>query len=71
MDRNLKQEKDHLSNSIKAQGFNMHAVRHSEAQERYAEFVNKGFTEKAAKIAVSQELGHNRDYITKVYLAGK
>jgi hypothetical protein len=71
MDRNLKQEKDHLSNSIKSQCFNMHAVRHSEAQERYAEFVNKGFTEKAAKMAVSQELGHNRDYITKVYLAGK
>ena len=71
MDRNLKQEKDHLSNSIKAQGFNIHAVRHSEAQERYAELIDKGFNEKEAKIAVSQELGHNRDYITKVYLAGK
>ncbi len=68
MDRNLKQEKDHLSNSIKAQGFNMHAVRHSEAQERYAELVSKGHSEKDSKIAVSQELGHNRDYITKVYL---
>ena len=71
MDRNLKQEKDHLSNSIKAQGFNMHAVRHSEAQERYAELVSKGHSEKDSKIAVSKELGHNRDYITKVYLAGK
>ena len=71
MDRNLKQEKDHLSNSIKAQGFNMHAVRHSEAQERYTELISEGFTEKEAKIAVSRELGHNRDYITKVYLAGK
>ena len=71
MDRNLKQEKDHLSNSIKAQGFNIHAVRHSEAQERYVELIDKGFNEKEAKIAVSQELGHNRDYITKVYLAGK
>ena len=71
MDRNLKQEKDHLSNSIKAQGFNMHAVRHSIAQERYAELVSKGRSEKDAKIAVSKELGHNRDYITKVYLGGK
>ncbi len=71
MDRNLKQEKDHLSNSIKAQGFNMHAVRHSEAQERYVELVSKGHSEKDSKIAVSKELGHNRDYITKVYLAGK
>ncbi len=71
MDRNLKQEKDHLSNSIKAQGFNMHAVRHSEAQERYAELKLLGYNEKEAKTAVSQELGHNRDYITKVYIAGK
>ena len=71
MDRNLKQEKDHLSNSIKAQGFNMHAVRHSVAQERYAELVSKGRSEKDAKIAVSKELGHNRYYITKVYLGGK
>ena len=70
-DRNLKQEKDHLSNSIKAQGFNIHAVRHSEAQERFSELINKGFNEKEAKMAVSQELGHNRDYITKVYLGGK
>ena len=71
MDRNLKQEKDHLSNSIKSQGFNMHAVRHSEAQKRYAELISSGHTEKEAKTAVSQELGHNRDYITKVYLSGK
>ena len=71
MDRNLKQEKDHLSNSIKAQGFHMHAVRHSEAQERYTELISEGFTEKEAKMAVSRELGHNRDYITKVYLGGK
>ena len=70
-DRNLKQEKDHLSNSIKAQGFNIHAVRHSEAQERYAELIDKGFNEKEAEMAVSNELGHNRDYITKIYLGGK
>ncbi len=69
--RNLKQEMNHLGNSIKNAGFNMHAVRHSVAQERYAELINKDFNEKTAKMAVSQELGHNRDYITKVYLGGK
>jgi hypothetical protein len=68
MGRNLKQEKDHLSNSIKAQGFNMHAVRHSVAQERYAELVLNGRSEKDSKIAVSNQLGYNRDYITKAYL---
>ena len=69
--RNLKQEMDHLGNSIKNAGFNMHAVRHSVAQERYVELIDKGFTEKGAKTTVSQELGHNRDYITKVYLGGE
>ena len=69
--RNLKQEMDHLANCIKSAGFNMHAVRHSIAQERYAELIADGHSEKYSKITVSQELGHNRDYITKVYLAGK
>ena len=66
--RNLKQEMNHLGNSIKNAGFNMHAVRHSVAQERYAELVLNGYSEKDSKIAVSNELGHNRDYVTKVYL---
>ncbi len=68
MDRNLKQEKNHLSNSIKAQGFNMHAVRHSEAQERYAELTAQGKSDKEARQIVSEELGHGRIYVTKVYL---
>ena len=71
MDRNLKQEKDHLSNSIRAQGFNIHAVRHTNAQEKYSELIDKGFTEKSAKMPVTERLGHNREYITKVYLVGK
>ena len=66
--RNLKQEMNHLGNSIKNAGFNMHAVRHSVAQERYAELILNGYSEKDSKIAVSNELGHNRDYVTKVYL---
>jgi site-specific recombinase XerC len=66
--RNLKQEMNHLGNSIKNAGFNMHAVRHSVAQERYGELVSSGHSEKDAKMAVSNELGHNRDYVTKVYL---
>ena len=66
--RNLKQEMNHLGNSIKNAGFNIHAVRHSVAQERYAELILNGYSEKESKIAVSNELGHNRDYVTKIYL---
>ena len=69
--RNLKQEMNHLGNSIKNAGFNMHAVRHSVAQDRFAELVSNGHSEKESKITVSNELGHNRDYVTKVYLGGK
>ena len=68
MDRNLKQEKNHLSNLIKSQGFNMHAVRHSVAQERYAELISNGKLDKEARQVVSNELGHGRVYVTKVYL---
>lgn len=67
MSRNLKQEKDHLSNSIKSQGFNMHAVRHAVAQERYAELIADSKSDKEARQAVSSELGHGRIYVTKVY----
>jgi hypothetical protein len=66
--RNLRQEMDHLGNSIKNAGFNMHAVRHSVAQERYAELISSGKTDKEARQVVSNELGHGRIYVTKVYL---
>ena len=69
--RNLKQEMNHIGNSIKNAGFNMHAVRHAVAQERHAELIANGKSDKEARQVVSNELGHNRDYITKVYLAGK
>ena len=67
-DRNLKQEKDHLSNSIKAEGFNIHACRHSYAKSEFEES-KKGLSENEAKQAVSENLGHNRISITKVYLS--
>ena len=69
--RDLKQEMNHIGNSIKNAGFNMHAVRHAVAQERYAELISNGKSGKEARQVVSNELGHNRDYITKVYLAEK
>ncbi len=66
--RDLRQEMNHLGNSIKNAGFNMHAVRHSEAQERYAELIAGGKSDKEARQVVSQELGHGRIYVAKVYL---
>ena len=68
--RDLKQEMNHLGNSIKNAGFNMHAVRHSEAQERYAELIAEGKPDREARQVVSNELGHGRIYVTKVYMGG-
>ena len=45
-----------------------HGLRHSYAQERMNELQTSGLTEGSALEAVSQELGHFRPEITKVYL---
>ncbi len=66
--RNLRQEMNHLGNSIKNAGFNLHAVRHSVAQERYTELISGGKLDKEARQVVSNELGHGRINVTKVYL---
>ena len=68
--RNLEREKKHLSNSVYRNGFNIHSLRHEAAQERYAEFVLSGYTEKTSESAVSQFLGHgpDRQDVTNIYL---
>ena len=66
--RDLRQEMNHLGNSIKNSGFNIHAVRHGVAQERYTELVAGGKSDRKARQVVSNELGHGRIYVTKVYL---
>ena len=68
--RNLKQEMNHIGNSIKNVGFNMHAVRHAIAQERYTELIADGKSDREARRVVSNELGHGRIYVTKIYLIG-
>jgi hypothetical protein len=68
-DRNLKQEKDHLSNSIKNQEFNIHACRHSYAKNEFLIDSKKYLIEKDAKLSVSEKLGHHRTEVTKTYLS--
>jgi hypothetical protein len=69
-DRGLKQEKNHLSNAIRSQGFNIHAARHSYAKSEFSVLIDsKKITEEAAKHDVTEKLGHHRPCVTKVYLA--
>ena len=46
----------------------MHAVRHAFARERYAELIAEGKSDREARQVFSNELGHGRIYVTKVYL---
>lgn len=46
-----------------------HGLRHCYAFDRYKEFRMEGFTPSAARMKVSQLIGHSRDEITRIYLA--
>lgn len=47
----------------------MHGLRHTFAKQQYYNFIQKGYTEKEAKLEVSRLLGHNRGEVTNIYLA--
>ena len=46
-----------------------HGLRHTCAAEWYRNFIQKGLTESQAKLKVSKLLGHEREDVTKIYLA--
>lgn len=47
-----------------------HGLRHTYAQNRYSELINKGMSAESSRLQVSHELGHFRPEITDVYLGG-
>lgn len=47
-----------------------HGLRHAYAERKYKEFRTQGANEKAARLRVARLLGHGRDSVTRVYLAG-
>lgn len=57
--------------TARPQGVNMtfHGLRHLYSYERYQEFIAEGFTPAAARLKVAQLIGHNRDDVTRIYLA--
>ncbi len=46
-----------------------HGLRHTCAAEWYKSFLEHGYTEYQARLRVSQWLGHERDDVTRIYLA--
>jgi integrase len=47
-----------------------HGLRHTYAAEQYAELIREGYSEYDARKKVSELLGHERDDVTRIYLAG-
>ena len=47
-----------------------HGLRHSYAAERYTRLRTAGYSEYDARLQVSKWLGHERDDVTRIYLAG-
>lgn len=47
-----------------------HGLRHTYAHEKYDEFIMGGCSEYEARKKVSELLGHHRDDVTRIYLAG-
>lgn len=47
-----------------------HGLRHTFAHEKYDEFIRMGKTEFQARTMVAELLGHQRDDVTRIYLAG-
>ena len=46
-----------------------HGLRHTFAAEQYQKFISQGYTETQAKLKVSKLLGHEREDVTRIYLA--
>ena len=49
----------------------IHGLRHGYAQERYREFLARGMSERDAKLAVSELLGHSRIDVVDIYLSSR
>ena len=47
----------------------IHGLRHTYAKEQYHKALSEGLNEKEAALKVSKIMGHNREQVTKIYLA--
>jgi len=55
---------------LKVDTLTFHGLRHTFAQNQYTLYSKKGMPAKTARLMVSEQLGHHRDAVTKIYLSG-
>jgi site-specific recombinase XerD len=62
--------RDEVRDADSTHTLTFHGLRHTFAQERYTEFITAGYIPLEARRKVSKLLGHVRDDVTNIYLAG-
>lgn len=71
--KNLQQfihrHREAVQDSDSSRPMTYHGLRHTWAVERYEELIQKGLADSDARKKVSQWLGHERESVTKIYLA--
>ena len=58
-----------VSDEGSSRNLTFHGLRHTCAAEWYKNFISQGCTEIQAKLKVSKLLGHEREGVTRIYLA--
>lgn len=66
----IAEHRKEVSDSDRDISLTFHGLRHTCAAEWYQKFISDGKTKNEAKKAVSRLLGHEREDVTKIYLAG-
>lgn len=65
----INRNRDTFQNSHRTVNITFHGLRHTFAQERYKNALERGLSDYKARLEVSKLLGHERDDVTRIYLA--
>ena len=62
-------KRKYIGDEGSSRNLTFHGLRHTCAVEWYTSFIKKGLSESQAKLKVSKLLGHEREDVTRIYLA--
>lgn len=65
----LSHYRDEIKDPDSNRPLHFHGLRHTCSVEWYQQFLQKGMSDRAARLAVARLLGHGRDGVTRIYLA--
>lgn len=65
----INRNREHFQGVDRKANLTFHGLRHTFAQEKYEDCLNKGLSAFKGRLEVSELLGHERDDVTRIYLA--